>query len=95
MGCALITGETLLLIRNWTHVSDIVEGTILAAERIHDGTAINLGRMERTRVIDAAREVLRYTGSTPTSQRTIESGSPRHWYGSYSSAGVWPVRGPA
>jgi nucleoside-diphosphate-sugar epimerase len=49
-------------IRNWTHVSDIVAGTILAAERIHDGTAVNLGTMERTRVLDAAQEVLRYTG---------------------------------
>ena len=53
------TGEQ---IRNWTHVSDIVAGTILAAERIDDGTAINLGTMERARVIDAVREVLRYTG---------------------------------
>lgn len=49
-------------VRNWTHVSDIVEGTILAAEKINDGTAINLGTMERTTVIDAVREVLRYTG---------------------------------
>jgi nucleoside-diphosphate-sugar epimerase len=49
-------------IRNWTHVSDIVAGTILAAEKIDEGTAINLGTMERIRVIDAAREVLRYTG---------------------------------
>ena len=48
-------------IRNWTHVSDIVEGTILAAERIDDATAINLGTMERTRVLDAVEEVLRYT----------------------------------
>jgi nucleoside-diphosphate-sugar epimerase len=55
------TGEQ---IRNWTHVSDIVSGTILAAERIDDGGAVNLGTMERTRVIDAAREVLRYTGHT-------------------------------
>ncbi len=53
------TGEQL---RNWTHVSDIVSGTLLAAERIDDGTAINLGTMERTRVIDAVHEVLRYTG---------------------------------
>lgn len=53
------TGEQ---IRNWTHVSDIVSGTIRAAEVIDDGTAVNLGTMERTRVIDAAREVLRYTG---------------------------------
>jgi nucleoside-diphosphate-sugar epimerase len=49
-------------IRNWTHVSDIVEGTILAAEHIHDGTAINLGTTERTRVIECAREILKYTG---------------------------------
>ena len=49
-------------IRNWTHVSDIVAGTIRAAEKIDDGTAINLGTMERTRVIDAVREVLAYTG---------------------------------
>jgi nucleoside-diphosphate-sugar epimerase len=49
-------------IRNWTYVSDIVDGTILAAEKIDDGTAINLGTMERTRVTDAVHEVLRYTG---------------------------------
>ncbi len=53
------TGEQ---IRNWTYVRDIVSGTILAAEKIDDGTAVNLGTMERTRVIDAVREVLRYTG---------------------------------
>jgi nucleoside-diphosphate-sugar epimerase len=53
------TGEQ---IRNWTHVSDIVDGTLLAAEKIDDGTAVNLGTMERIHVIDAVREVLRYTG---------------------------------
>ena len=53
------TGEQ---IRNWTYVGDIVHGTILVAEKIDDGTAVNLGTMERTRVIDAVREVLRYTG---------------------------------
>lgn len=49
-------------IRNWTYVGDIVRGMVLAAERIDDGTAINLGTEERTRVIDAVQEVLRYTG---------------------------------
>jgi nucleoside-diphosphate-sugar epimerase len=49
-------------IRNWTHVDDIVSGTIRAAETIDNSAAINLGTMERTRVIDAAHEVLRYTG---------------------------------
>jgi nucleoside-diphosphate-sugar epimerase len=53
------TGEQ---IRNWTYISDIVEGTILAAERIDDGTAVNLGTMERTRVLDAVKEVMAYTG---------------------------------
>jgi nucleoside-diphosphate-sugar epimerase len=49
-------------IRNWTHVSDIVEGTLLAAERIDDGAAVNLGTMERTSVLDAVKEVMAYTG---------------------------------
>lgn len=49
-------------IRNWTHVDDIVSGTIRCAEIIDDGTAVNLGTTERTRVLDAAQEVLRYTG---------------------------------
>jgi len=57
------TGEQ---IRNWTYVTDIVEGTLLAAERIDDGTAVNLGTMERVRVIDAVKEVLRYTGHQAT-----------------------------
>jgi nucleoside-diphosphate-sugar epimerase len=48
-------------IRNWTYVDDIVQGTILAAEKIDNGQAVNLGTMERIRVIDAVHEVLRYT----------------------------------
>lgn len=52
-------------VRNWTHVSDIVAGTLLAAARIHDARAINLGARERIRVIDAVRQVLDYTGHRP------------------------------
>ncbi|PKB84267.1 MAG: GDP-L-fucose synthase 1 [SAR202 cluster bacterium Io17-Chloro-G9] len=48
-------------VRNWTHVDDIVSGTILAAENIDDGTAINLGTMERITVAGAARMVLEMT----------------------------------
>lgn len=55
-------------IRNWTHVDDIVRGTILAAEHIDDGSAVNLGTMERTRVIDAVHEVLGYTGRSASIQ---------------------------
>ena len=56
------TGEQ---VRNWTYVGDIVEGTILAAERIEDGTAVNLGTMERVRVIDAVRMVCELAGYAP------------------------------
>ena len=53
-------------IRNWTYIEDIVRGTILAAEKIDDGTAVNLGTMERIKVINAAREVPRYMGHNAT-----------------------------
>jgi len=52
-------------IRNWTYVGDIVSGTIRAAEVIDDGMPVNLGTMERTRVLDAVNEVCRYTGHRP------------------------------
>jgi nucleoside-diphosphate-sugar epimerase len=57
------TGEQ---IRNWTYVGDIVEGTIRAAERVGDGSAINLGTMERIRVRDAVAEILRCLGQQAT-----------------------------
>jgi len=55
----------LKFVRNWTYVDDIVDGTILAAEKIDDGTAINLGTMERVKVINAAKKILDYTGHKP------------------------------
>jgi nucleoside-diphosphate-sugar epimerase len=49
-------------IRNWTYIDDIVEGTILAGEKIDDGTPVNLGTMERVRVLDAVKMVFELTG---------------------------------
>ena len=49
-------------VRNWTYIDDIVSGTILAAEKIDNGTAVNLGTVERVRVIDAVNMVLEYAG---------------------------------
>ena len=49
-------------IRNWTFVDDIVRGTMLAGEHLEDGTAVNLGTMERIRVIDVVEEILSYSG---------------------------------
>ncbi len=48
-------GEQL---RNWTYVQDIVDGTILAAEKVDDGSVVNIGTTERLRVIDAANMVI-------------------------------------
>ena len=55
-------------IRNWTYVADIAEGTIRASERIEDGTPINLGTMERVRVLDAVHMVCELAGFTPQIQ---------------------------
>src|SRR2546425_3805950 len=52
-------------IRNWTYINDIVEGTLLAAEEIDDGTGVNLGTMERIKVIDAVHEILRTMRHNP------------------------------
>src|SRR5216110_1999865 len=52
-------------IRHWTYIDAIVNGTILAAEEIDDATAVNLGTMERIKVIDAVREILRTFGCNP------------------------------
>ncbi|HEX5475775.1 MAG TPA: NAD-dependent epimerase/dehydratase family protein [Vicinamibacterales bacterium] len=45
-------------VRNWTYVSDVVEATIAAAERVDDGRAVNVGTMERIKVVDAVRLIL-------------------------------------
>jgi nucleoside-diphosphate-sugar epimerase len=53
-------------IRNWTYVDDIVAGTIAAAEAIDDGTAVNLGTMERIQVLDAVKLACDFAGYSPT-----------------------------
>ena len=52
-------------VRNWTFVSDIVDGTLRAAARIDDARAVNLGTRERLRVIDAVNLVMDATGHRP------------------------------
>jgi nucleoside-diphosphate-sugar epimerase len=53
------TGEQ---VRSWTYVADVARGLVVAAESIGDGTAVNLGSEEPTRVLEAARAVLAITG---------------------------------
>ncbi len=52
-------------IRNWTYIDDIADGTILSGEKIDDGTAVNLGTMERVRVMDAVNMVCEFAGYKP------------------------------
>jgi len=43
--------------RDFTYVSDIVEGTVLAAEKVTDGTPINLGTGIRYKIKDVAEKI--------------------------------------
>jgi UDP-glucose 4-epimerase len=51
--------------RNFTYVGDIVEGLMRAAERVHDGSAVNLGTGEHIKIIDAVRLILDLTDHAP------------------------------
>ncbi len=51
--------------RNFTYVSDVIEGLMLATEKIEDCGVINIGTSEITRIIDAARMICRITGHAP------------------------------
>jgi len=52
--------------RGFTYVSDIVEGQILAAEKIADGTAVNLGWDKRYKIKDVADIIVGIVGYSPT-----------------------------
>ena len=51
--------------RNFTYVGDLVEGLLRAAERITDGSPVNLGTAEHIKVLDAVQLVLELTGLSP------------------------------
>src|SRR5215211_286053 len=52
--------------RNFTYVGDVVQGLLRAAERVTDGTPVNIGTGEHIKVVDAVRLVLEITGGAPT-----------------------------
>ncbi len=54
-------------VRGWTYVDDIVRGTLLAAERVRDARAVNLGARERVTVREAAELAQELTGTAPRS----------------------------
>jgi UDP-glucose 4-epimerase len=53
--------------RNFTYVGDIADGMIRAAERIEDGSPINIGTAEHVKIIDSAKMIFEESGFTPES----------------------------
>jgi UDP-glucose 4-epimerase len=51
--------------RDFTYVSDIVTGTVAAAERIEDGTALNLGTGNRYKLREVANRIFRLLNWRP------------------------------
>lgn len=51
--------------RGFTYVTDIVEGQILACEKITDGTAVNLGWDKRYKIKDVVNMILGIAGHNP------------------------------
>lgn len=52
--------------RDFTYVEDIVEGTIMAGERITDGTPVNLGTGARYKIIDTVKTICNIVGWYPS-----------------------------
>lgn len=51
--------------RGFTYVDDIVNGSILAAEKINDASPVNLGWDKRYRIKDVANLILQISGHSP------------------------------
>jgi len=51
--------------RNFTYVQDIVDGMMLACEKIVDGSPVNVGRDDRITINDAAELIFKLTGWRP------------------------------
>jgi UDP-glucose 4-epimerase len=51
--------------RDFTYVEDIVDGTVLCAEKISDMTPINLGTGVRYKMVDVAQMIFEILGWTP------------------------------
>jgi UDP-glucose 4-epimerase len=51
--------------RNFTYVSDIVDGMIHAAERIEDASAVNIGMDQHIKVIDVVKMIFAESGFAP------------------------------
>lgn len=53
--------------RNFTYVGDIVDGMILAAEKVENSSAVNIGTAEHIKIIDAVNMIFNEIRFTPQS----------------------------
>jgi UDP-glucose 4-epimerase len=51
--------------RNFTYVSDTIEGFILTMEKITDGSPVNIGTSEHIKIKEAAEKIFEYTRFRP------------------------------
>jgi nucleoside-diphosphate-sugar epimerase len=51
--------------RDFVYVSDIVQETLLCAEKVTDGTVVNVGASQRYKIKDVANLILKITGHKP------------------------------
>jgi UDP-glucose 4-epimerase len=51
--------------RNFTYVGDIADGMIRAAERVDDGSPVNIGTAQHVKIIDCAEKIFAITGFKP------------------------------
>ena len=52
--------------RDFVHIDDVVECTLLAMDKIHDGSAINIGSGKLTTFIDLINVFAKFAGYVPT-----------------------------
>ncbi len=62
--------------RNFTYVSDVVDGLMLATMRIDDCRPVNIGTDEITKIADAARLVCEIVGHTPKNGFFFDTSKP-------------------
>lgn len=55
--------------RDFTYVDDIVEGTILASQKVTDCTPINLGTGKKYKILDVAKQINKIMGWSPSEYR--------------------------
>jgi nucleoside-diphosphate-sugar epimerase len=58
--------------RDFVHIDDVLDCTLLAMDKIHDGTAINIGQGKLTSFIEIIEIFCKFAGYSPTIKRLLD-----------------------